>query len=893
MKNTRKSIFLLLILLLLVVSVFLFFNPFTTKKTTELVKNEKQVSETKVETKKQETPKEVKKEETSKPEPKKEPSKVSQKENTNKTKKANSVEVIKNPTPSTPPTPPTPPVVKDPYTLALEAADKKIQDAQANLAIEKAKLDLAKTTKVNLEMQATKLASDLKANETARQDLEQEVLKTQKLIETLKENVVEAEKTLNQAVDSAKTNPLFLDAYNAVVAVTSKYEAALTQKQDAQNELSNATALLNTATSLKQNKEAELTNAQKQLDTVNNTIKEKEAEITRLRQEKATSEQEKQAIEERLEVLATDLDNANQQKAQRQRELDQAREAIEDSVTVLNQAREDVANAQKAIEQAQEQINKGALGFYQEHNSEVAIKILELGNKSLLQNEEKRKAEAEQQGKTIKSLGGMNIGKAGSSTSLENMKLAIDYMKKANELRANDEYNNAANKTPLKVNHAYMALAQVNTMGSKLTAINNNFNHYGGFKVIDENGHKVYTTSYGENAMAAGYDENPAIAFYQPEKEDMIRYMQENGKEITDLGKPNGIPRRHTSYKHGTIGHYLNASGTSANPNAPQKYDVMGFGVANLVDTTGIVAVNDFRLTGDRTILGTDPTPNDNRNDDEIYTQTNPSEDISVEEYEQQFMAYYNKVQKQLADAIKAKKEAETKLQELEANDGTTSEQKEAIRVATENLQAAADTVSQITSTVNNTRNELNAKKQEISNKDTSIQTTTSEKQVLEQDVIAKQQAVDIARTHLNQAIKDIQDKEVTVNQKQQLVNQKQQEIDALKVEKTEKEAKLTEVEQEVAKDITALRTNLEVVKEKLNQAKESLNALEAKKLENTKEKEMIEVNVVKNTEDLKDSEQTIEKAMEKVQKAEVKVDEAIKAKQKLINDHNKTNSSN
>lgn len=129
---------------------------------------------------------------------------------------------------------------------------------------------------------------------------------------------------------------------------------------------------------------------------------------------------------------------------------------------MISAAEKAVADAKKAIEDAQSVINLGSAGFFADSAAEdasarEAYNLLTKGELSpeLVGYHDKYTEETRQE--MYKAI---RIGSADSSTSLENVKRAIEQIRRANTLRRND--TNFPNLVDYRVSDIVMAMAELN-----------------------------------------------------------------------------------------------------------------------------------------------------------------------------------------------------------------------------------------------------------------------------------------------------------------------------------------------------------------------------------------------------------------------------------------------
>ena len=249
-----------------------------------------------------------------------------------------------------------------------------------------------------------------------------------------------------------------------------------------------------------------------------------------------------------------------------------------------------IAALQKAVDDAQAVIDKGSLGFFETYGYTEAVKYLKNSNSWT----------------TSSYYSYTKLGATNDATSLANMKTAIEMIIYGNTLRK------AENVSNLKISSYLMAIAQVNTNASAYT-----LNH-------------TYQGNVGEN-LAWGYTgyAGPYYGWYTIEKK-VYNWLSTTGgytitysnyseimndltnEEITTIVRECGLSSSHFVQ----VGHYLNLTYS--------QYTVTG-GAYNRYGSYGTTHGQTF-----------------------YYSATDA---IDASTYYSNFMAYYNKVYQDLADA--------------------------------------------------------------------------------------------------------------------------------------------------------------------------------------------------------------------------------------------------
>lgn len=283
-----------------------------------------------------------------------------------------------------------------------------------------------------------------------------------------------------------------------------------------------------------------------------------------------------------------------------QSKVNEAQEAVIAQEKVVTQLRTDK-------EQAQAKIEQGSKGFFEAYGYTDALKILEA--------------------QSIANGGSTNIGAENDATSLENFKRALSMVRYGNALRTSD--TNFKNLEALKVNPTLFAISQVQI---NATANGKKFDHSDLYDV-------------GENITASSIqkdDQNLYKGWYDSEKQ-VYEYITSKGWTIAEVrNDQNKYNEVMAAVGHGNIqiGHYRNLTGSGSN------------------------------ATGTAYIYSKTPSPDGWRcNAGQVFDDVAHSNYITevntmtIDEFEAQFNAYYNKLMN--ADSIL--KDGELKLEALKA----------------------------------------------------------------------------------------------------------------------------------------------------------------------------------------------------------------------------------
>ena len=166
--------------------------------------------------------------------------------------------------------------------------------------------------------------------------------------------------------------------------------------------------------------------------------------------------------QDKISKAETAVAGAKKKQETAEQEKKASEKAVKDAQTKYDEAKKDAENADQ-------QIAKGSLGFfeYMENNgydADLAVKLL-TGDQETVRD---LTLYGDKMDAYNKFLSKTDIGAVGDATSLENMKLAFQYIRECNELRMKgDPENGFAAQEPLKVNSALMAISQMNVNYNK------------------------------------------------------------------------------------------------------------------------------------------------------------------------------------------------------------------------------------------------------------------------------------------------------------------------------------------------------------------------------------------------------------------------------------------
>lgn len=474
----------------------------------------------------------------------------------------------------------------------------------------------------------------------------------------------EAKNAYNEALNEAQTNENYLNAKANREQAQDKLNTLTQARDNIQNELENANKELETA-------KVEEAKAKEDYDTATKTYQDAEnaynealnaynsAVKTKEDKEKWDNwaDQSVVAYKQNLEQAEKLLDRSKQ-------ELQNAEKAYEYGQIRIDDAKQVILDRENALKEAENKVATGVLGFYQNQLSKLE------------QNSSYETAKEEQElRKTIAMLEYYSsdaipeeirtkIGQEGDATSLENVKAALELIKRGNEVRTTD--NNNPGLKDLKVTHSGMVEAQI-AANAEREFVGHWVNSLEYSKYTVNNVNSNWQTQQGENAYWGSYDHDPYDGWYTEEKiykDFYVEYLKNNPtasrEEIDQAAKKAG---KYCYSSNGSWGHYdaIVAKGytsTGLAINNSSDRGVGGEGAKNIVQEFTTSKLEDYKS------LTT----------------------FTVDEYYEMFMNYYNSVYDSVKNAQTELENAKNELEFLEASGGLTQEEVNKINEAKEKV---------------------------------------------------------------------------------------------------------------------------------------------------------------------------------------------------------------
>ena len=647
----------------------------------------------------------------------------------------------------------------------VEEKEKALEEAQKALEEAQTTVSILAQQKAETEAKVTEATQNVENAQKAYAEAQTSVNEAQKALDTAVANYNEKKAIYDGASDptiKAQYEADIKNAENELVTAQTNLQVALENQTAKANAVTSAEKSLSDVNQEILNLDAQIAEKQKALDMLNQTINDAETALNEAKAQLETAKANQASKEKELETAKANLEKAKQDVMTQQSKVNEAQEAVIAQEKVVTQLRTDK-------EQAQAKIEQGSKGFFEAYGYTDALKILE----------EQSTANG----------GSTNIGAENDATSLENFKRALSMVRYANTLRTSD--TNFTNLEDLKVNPTLFAISQVQI---NATANGKKFDHSDLYDV-------------GENITASSIqkdDQNLYKGWYDSEKQ-VYEYITSKGWTIAEVrNDQNKYNEVMAAVGHGNIqiGHYRNLTGSGSN------------------------------ATGTAYIYSKTPSPDGWRcNAGQVFDDVAHSNYITdvntmtIDEFEAQFNAYYNKLMN--ADSIL--KDGELKLEALKAELENQRQVLGTKTAAQTNAQTNVATVqTQVTQATNATaRAKANvATKQaafdKLCNDDTALNMAkeivglkTQKTQLETVDRVNAQKALENAQQEKKDADQNVENKKGIVNDAQATLKKRKDVLD------------------EANKGIETAKANLDVAEKDVDAKSKALG--EALKDENTK----------------------------------------------------------
>ena len=729
-------------------------------------------------------------------------------------------------------------------------------------------VDITKTELENVKKELKNAETDKTNAENTVVDATIGVQNTQTALNSANTSALDAQNKLTEA-ENAK-NEAQTNVSNAQTAKDAA-DAAVTEKQNAYDATQDKTN-----PEWRKRQEA-VDNAKAELDTAKE--EKRAAETEKADAETAVADAEKDAVQKK-----TDLKNANVALANAQKNVDAAQAKLDEAKATQSQAQagSDTANdavsaAQNAVDSAtaeREQLYKeldakkitldnanklsqdaskiiaqGSVGYFGSKDNITAVDIIQRGTS------------LENWGSDAKKGGLTQIGQEKDATSLENMKIALEYILKANEIRR------ANGLLEFKIIDELMAEGQV---GANMEAITGNHT----FMSQNSSASNYWGSMWGEN-LVNGYND-PFVGWYNEEyavhdalngkdvselslqeKADLYDYLVENWNQekygdtvAFTKAQKEGFERTFSgdellSYKAMYIqtGHYDTLMNTDVT--------TTGYGFCSRVTNQSWNGKTSTQKFGNETNLDASVTAYD------------------AQEYYDQFMAYYNNLYNASANAEEAKKayeEALAKEQQAESD----------VKAKTEDLNSAKSDAEMAKSRLNAAKN---ATAQAQAERD-AVNTDAEQKAVTaaENAKKAADQAVTDAKSKLEEKKQAVADAQAKIDEAEAKLEAAQSSLDELSAGAVEAKKALEDAKAEAEKADKALEDAQKAFGEKTDlysEAEANKEAADKAVADAATAKEEADRKLADAQADLDEKQAIASAAQTKVDTAEAKFEEA------------------
>ena len=547
--------------------------------------------------------------------------------------------------------------LSDETKAAIQGAEEAVEKLERAVEARQTDAETARKEADEAESRLKILKAEQEKNQKALKSAQAEVTAAEQEVRSSEEN----QKSAERAYEAALNQALQEEGYETLKAEAEQKEASLQAAKDsrdkAENSLKSAETAYEAAQSEKEAADKLVTektqahdNTVTALNAANQKLAEAEATLASATTNLGEAEKAVETAKANVATAKSNLDQANNDLTEANKAKDVAKKRLSDAQAAID-------SAQKAVEAAQAKINEGALGFYESMaesdplGSQRAISML---NKA---------ATTDKLADNLKT----KIGAEGDATSLENVKKALDIIVVGNQMHVTD--NNNPGLPDWRITNTSMAASQVHANAE-----------------TDGAGHLMFTNYEADSAIGSvpeaeisawGYGTDPYRGWYTEEKQVYdykTQYYKEHGTWPTkeEIAKALGINVRWVQ-----TGHYIIVTG---------KYEYVGLGYntskENYLRNTAVSNLDSNRAM-------------DVIDGKEVYENS-----YTIDDYRALFDAYYNEVMSALTNAqndLTAKQDA---LKALQATDGLTSEEKQAITDAQAAVEAAQEKYDALNTTL-------------------------------------------------------------------------------------------------------------------------------------------------------------------------------------------------
>ena len=559
-----------------------------------------------------------------------------------------------------------------------------------------------------------------------------------------------------------KSNPEWQKRQEAVDNTKTELDTAKEEKKAAETEKANAETAVADAEKCAVQKKTDFKNANSALANAQKNV---DAAQAMLDEAKANQSEAQNGVDKANDVVSAAKNAVDSAVAERE----QLYKELEAKKTTLD-------NANKLAQNASMMIAKGSVGYFESNGNTTAVDIIQ------------RSTSLDNWGADAKKGGLTQIGQENDATTLENMKLALEYILKANEIRK-------ANGLPeFKVVDELMAERQV---GANMEAITGNHT----FMSQNSSDPNYKGSMWGEN-LVNGYSD-PFVGWYN---EEYAVHDALNGKNVSELSLQEKADLYDYLVENWDQEKYGNTDSFTKTQKAAFERTFSGEELLSYKAMYIQTGHYDTLMNANVTTTGygfcsrvTAQSWNGKTSTQKFGNETGLDENVkvyNVQEYYNQFMAYYNSLYNADANKVEAQKaydEALAKAQQAEQD----------VKAKTEDLSSAKSDAEKAASRLNDAKN---ATEQAQADRD-AVNTDAEQEAVTaaENAKKAADQAVTDAKSKLEEKKQAVADTQAKIDEAEANLAKAQSSLDELSAGAVEAKKALEDAKAEAEKADKAL----------------------------------------------------------------------------------------
>ena len=662
------------------------------------------------------------------------------------------------------------------------ARKKDVDNAKTELNTAKEEKKAAETEKTNAE---TNVADATNGVQNAQEMLDS----TNSIASDVQNKLTDAESAKNEAQTNVLNAQAAKDAADAAVtekqnAYNATQDKSNPEWQKRQEAVDNTKTELDTAKEEKKAAETEKTNAETAVSDAEKNAAQKKNDLKNANSARANAQKNVDAAQAKLDEAKTNqseaqsgVDKANDAVSVAKNAVDSAVAEREQLYKELEAKKTTLDNANKLAQDASMMIAKGSVGYFESNGNTTAVDIIQRGTS------------LDNWGPDAKKGGLTQIGQEKDATSLENMKIALEYILKANEIRK-------ANGLPeFKVVDELMAEGQV---GANMEAITGNHTF-----MSQNSSAPNYKGSIleGEN-LVNGYSD-PFVGWYN---EEYAVHDALNGKNVSELSLQEKANLYDYLVENWNQEKYGNTDSFTKIQKEGFERTFSGDELLSMKAMYIQTGHYDTLMSEDITTTGygfcsrvTDQSWNGKTSTQKFGNETYLDTSVKAydaQEYYDQFMAYYNSLYNASSNADEAKKayeEALAKAQHAESD----------VKAKTEDLNSAKSDAEMATSRLNAAKN---ATEQAQAERD-AVNTDAEQAAVTaaENAKKAADQAVTDAKNRLEEKKQAVADAQAKIDEAEANLEKAQSSLDELSAGAVEAKKALEDAKAEAEKADKAL----------------------------------------------------------------------------------------